>query len=72
MEHVALPAPFAISYRVGEAAPEGGKFLAVWRRPLTAGAPLPTVPLCLSLTESVAVNLDATYARAAAAAYLSA
>jgi hypothetical protein len=70
MEQPMCPAPFAISYRVGEEAPGGGRFLAVWRRPLTVGASLPSLNLALSVRESVPVNLDATYARAAAAAYL--
>jgi len=64
------PAPHAISYRVGESAPTGGRFLAIWRRPLTVGAPLPSLRLPLSVDESVLVDLEQTYARAAAAAYL--
>ena len=64
------PAPFAVSYRVGEPAPGGGRFLALWRRPLTVGAPLPSVRLPLSLREEVVVDLEQTYQRAAAAAYL--
>ena len=70
IEQPACPALFAVSYRVGEPAPKGGRFLAVWRRPLTAGSPLPSLPLALSVTESVSVDLEQTYARAAAAAYL--
>jgi len=64
------PAPFAVSYRVGEPAPGGGRFLALWRRPLTVGAPLPSVRLPLSLREEAEVDLEQTYHRAAAAAYL--
>ncbi len=64
------PAPFAISYRVGEPAPKGGRFLAIWRRRLEVGGPLPTMQLALSLRETVAVDLEQTYARATAAAYL--
>jgi hypothetical protein len=70
-EQPAYPAPFAISYRVGETAPNGGRFLAFWRRSLTVGAPLPQLPLALSVHEAVVVNLEETYSRAAAAAYLS-
>jgi Protein of unknown function (DUF4058) len=65
------PAPLAISYRVGEPAPSGGRFLAIWRRPLTVGMPLPSLPLPLSVQDAVTVDLEQTYARAAAAAYLS-
>lgn len=72
MAQAPCPAPFAVSYRVGEEAPSGGRYLAVWRRPLTVGAQLPSLKLALSVHESVLVDLDATYARAAAAAYLSA
>lgn len=62
--------PFVISYRVGEPAPNGGHFLGFWYRPLTVGAPLPSLRLALSVHESVVVDLEQTYARAAAAAYL--
>jgi len=44
--------------------------LAVWRRPLTVGAALPAVVLPLSVTDRVMVDLEQTYARAAADAYL--
>jgi hypothetical protein len=64
------PTPFAISYRVGEPVPDGGSFLAVWRRPMTVGQPLPTIPLPLTVHEAVAVDLETTYAAAAADAYL--
>jgi hypothetical protein len=65
-----LPAPYAVSYRVGGPAPNGGRFLATWRRPLAVGEPLPTPPLALSPDESVPLDLDGTYRRAAEAAYL--
>jgi hypothetical protein len=71
LEQSACPAPFAVAYRVGEPAPGGGRFLAVWRRPLTVGSPLPALRLPLSVQESVLVDLETTYTRAAAAAYLS-
>lgn len=65
-----LPAPFAVSYRVGEPAPTGGRFLAVWRRPLAVGSPLPTISLPLTVHQAVPVDLETTYMRAAADAYL--
>lgn len=65
-----LPAPFAVAYRVGGPAPAGGKFLASWRRPLAVGEPLPAMRLWLSADESVPIDLDGTYRRAAEAAYL--
>jgi hypothetical protein len=68
--HPACPAPMAISYRVGEPAPEGGRLLAIWRRPLAVDSPLPTMPLPLTVEQSVPIDLEATYARAAADAYL--
>ena len=30
IEQPAYPAPFAVHYRVGESAPNGGRFLAIW------------------------------------------
>lgn len=66
-----LPPPFAVSYRVGEPAGTGGSLLAVWRRPLTIGADLPTVVLPLTTSMSVRVDLEQTYRRAAEDAYLS-
>jgi hypothetical protein len=71
MEQPPCPTPFAISYRVGEPAPNGGRFLAIWRRALTVGAPLPPLRLPLSVAEWVPVDLEHTYTRAAEAAYLS-
>jgi hypothetical protein len=71
VEQPPCPAPFAVSYRVGERPPNGGRYLATWRRPLSFVAALPTMQLHLSLKESVAVDLEQTYTRAAAAAYLS-
>lgn len=65
-----VPAPFAVGYRVGGPSPAGGRFLAVWRRPLAVGSPLPPLRLWLSADESVPVDLDGTYQRATEAAYL--
>lgn len=66
----AMP-PFAVSYRVGEPAASGGRLLAVWRRPLTVGQPLPVLQLALTVKQGVRVDLEQTYVRAAADAYLS-
>lgn len=65
-----LPPPVAVSYRVGEPAASGGRLLAVWRRPLAPATPLPAVPLPLTVDLAVQVDLDSTYMRAAADAYL--
>ena len=45
LEQPSVPPPMAVSYRVGEPAPTGGRFLAIWPRPLSVGARLPTIPL---------------------------
>ncbi len=66
----ALPAPLAAAYRVGEPAPQGGRFVAIWRRALTVGQPLPKMPLPLTVQTSIAVDLEDTYRRAASDAYL--
>jgi Protein of unknown function (DUF4058) len=64
------PAPFAVSYRVGEPAATGGRLLGIWQRPLTGGAPLPTMQLPINVEVAVPVDLEQTYMRAAADAYL--
>ena len=66
----ALPAPYAVGYRVGGPSPNGGRFLAIWRRPLAVGGLLPVMQLPLSTDESVTVDLDGTYRKATEAAYL--
>ena len=71
LKQPACPPPMAASYRVGEPAAEGGRYLAVWRRPLTVSQVLPTIPLPLTVEFSVILDLEGTYARAAADAYLS-
>ncbi len=71
LEQPVCPAPFAVTYRVGEVAPGGGRFLALWRRQLVVGSPLPAMWLPLSVRESVPVDLEGTYQRASEAAYLS-
>lgn len=63
------PTPFAFSWRVGEPIPDG-TLLAVWRRPLTVGEPLPTIPLALTVHEAVTVDLEHTYREAATRVYL--
>ncbi|MBL8797964.1 MAG: DUF4058 family protein [Planctomycetia bacterium] len=66
-----FPTPLAVSYRVGEPAATGGRLLAIWRRPLAVGTALPTIPLPLTTELAVPVDLEQTYLRAAADAYLS-
>jgi hypothetical protein len=70
IEQTACPAPQAASYRVGEPAPSGGRFVAIWRNRLTVGAPLPRMPLPLSVHRLIPVDLEHTYQQAAEDAYL--
>ena len=65
-----LPAPQAVAYRVGEPAPRGGRLVAIWRRPLSVGQPLPTMALPLTVHTAIPVNLEETYLRATADVYL--
>jgi hypothetical protein len=68
-----LPSPFAAAYRVGEVIPVGddmGSLVAVWRRPLQVGQPLPALPLPLSVHRAIEIDLEETYHRAAKMAYL--
>jgi hypothetical protein len=57
------PAPQAISYRVLNG-PDRGRSLAVRRAPLVIGDPLPMVPLSISQSQRVAVDLETTYSKA--------
>jgi hypothetical protein len=70
MEIESLPTPAAVSYRVGEPAPDGGRFLAIWRRSLGPDATLPEIPLALDVDSRIVVDLEQTYSAAAADAYL--
>jgi Protein of unknown function (DUF4058) len=63
-------APMAASYRVGEAALTGGRFVAIWTRVMTVGEPLPSIPLPLTVDLAVTLDLEQTYARAAEDSYL--
>jgi hypothetical protein len=66
----ALPAPLAAAYRVGESAPQGGRFVAIWRHALTVAQPLPTMPLPLTVQTAIPIDLEDTYQRATADAYI--
>jgi hypothetical protein len=70
MRQPPCPPPVALSHRVGEPAAGGGRFLGIWRKPLTTGEPLPPMPLALTVEQAVMVDLEQTYMRAAADAYL--
>jgi hypothetical protein len=63
------PAPFAVSYRVGEPVPDG-TVLGIWRRPVHVGEMLPTIPLALTVRESIGIDLEHTYREAARRVYL--
>lgn len=65
-----LPPPMAVSYLVGPRSLSGTAVLEMWGRTLTPGQPLPTLPLWLTSKQSVPVDLEATYTKAAADAYL--
>jgi len=65
-----LPAPLVATYRVGEPAATGGRLIASWRRALTVGQAFPPMPLPLTVHVSISVDLESTYNRAAADAYL--
>ena len=47
--YIGVAPTLAISYRVGERAATGGRILAIWRRPLAVGKPLPLLPLPITL-----------------------
>jgi hypothetical protein len=64
-----LPVPFAVSYRVGEPVPEG-TLLGAWPRQLKVADLLPTVPLALTVRESIQIDLEHTYREAARRVYL--
>jgi Protein of unknown function (DUF4058) len=71
LEHPSCPPPMAVTFAVGGRAAAGGRTLLIWRRPLTVGAPLPIMKLPLSIDQAVPVDLEQTYTKAAADAYLS-
>jgi hypothetical protein len=64
------PPPVAVGYRVGEPAASGGLLLGLWRWPLAVGQPLPMVALPLTVHVKIPLDLEGTYGRAAADAYL--
>jgi hypothetical protein len=69
----ATPAPHAVSYRVGASVPRGeemGTQVAVWRRLLRVGHPLPELPLALDEDRAVVLDLEATYREATRRVYL--
>ncbi len=68
-EPALLPA-FATSYRVGEADRRDGSYLALRRQHVNPGEALPMFPLALTEQLTVSVDLESTYMRAAADAYL--
>jgi len=69
LEQPHCPAPFAVSYKVGEPVPEG-TILAIWRRPLRIGENLPTIPLALDSSRTIPIDLEYTYNESARRVYL--
>ncbi len=65
-----FPAPLAVSYRVGERSTVGESIMELRQRPLQAGQPLPVLPLAISNRIDVPIDLETTYMKAAADAYL--
>lgn len=60
-----VPPPAVVAYRVGGRASAGGSYVAVWRRPLRVGEPLPILPLPLAAGLEIPVDLEGTYMHAA-------
>jgi hypothetical protein len=67
--HEQTPPPCAISFRVGEALPEG-TLIASWRRPLEVGKALSVIPLALDTKQAIGIDLEQTYQQTARRAYL--
>ncbi|MFO0848199.1 MAG: DUF4058 family protein [Gemmataceae bacterium] len=65
-----LAVPHAISYRVHPDRPGGFSAIALHRHRLTVGEPIPPMPLSLRFPAAVWLDLEGTYMRAAADAYL--
>src|SRR5204863_4651059 len=69
----ATPAPFAVSFRVGDPIPNGNvesPVIGVWHRALLPGQPLPTLPLALTSRQRILIDLEQTYRAACEQAYL--
>src|SRR5581483_11426621 len=67
------PAPFAVSFRVGDPVPNGNAespVIAVWHRALQPGQPLPALPLSLVSRQQIMVDLEQTYGSAGEQSYL--
>ncbi len=67
------PAPFAVSFRIGDPIPNGSAespVIGVWRRALQPGQALPTLPLSLTSRQHALVELEPTYRAACEQAYL--
>jgi hypothetical protein len=67
------PAPFAVSFRVGDPIPNENAespVIGVWRRALQAGQPLPTLPLALTSRQHIVIDLEESYHAACEQAYL--
>lgn len=63
------PAPVAVSFRVDGRMPKFPPRVSVWRRPLAAGQPLPTLPLAITPEQTVLIDLEESYTKAAQSSY---
>ena len=70
IEQAVPSTPQATSYRVGPGAPLGGRFLSVWSRPFTIGASIPAIPIAISASDQITIDLESTYTEAARKAYV--
>ena len=66
---VGLP-PHVVSWNAGGPTPDGGQFLDGWYRQLAVHELLPTLPLVLTIEQSLLIDLEHTYSEATRRAYL--
>ncbi len=60
----AVPTPFAVSYQVGDPVPNA-TILGSWRRAIAVGGPLPVIPLALTGSLAISIDLEHAYMESA-------